>query len=306
MRCASAPRRNSNSGRTTSSPSSSAARPRRGRAILTGAGMPVKRVYGPQDLPESYEDIGLPGQFPYTRGPYPTMYRGRKWTMRQIAGFGQAGGDQQALPVPDRPGPDRSVGGLRHAHADGSRQRRRDESRRGRSRGRGDRRAARHGGPLRRHRPGEHLGVDDDQPVGVDPARDVRRGRRGPRHGPQQAVGDDSERHPQRVCRAEGMGLPRPPEHAHRARLHRLRRRAHGPVQPGQHQRVPHQRGRRQRPAGGRLHDGDHQGLRARTSSTPATTSTASRRGCRSSSSPRRTSSRRSRSSVPSAATTRR
>lgn len=59
-------------------------------SYLTGAGMPVKRVYGPQDLPESWEEIGLPGQFPYTRGPYPTMYRGRKWTMRQIAGFGQA------------------------------------------------------------------------------------------------------------------------------------------------------------------------------------------------------------------------
>ncbi|CAN5696387.1 methylmalonyl-CoA mutase family protein [soil metagenome] len=59
-------------------------------SYLTGVGMPVKRVYGPQDLPESYDEIGLPGQFPYTRGPYPTMYRGRKWTMRQIAGFGQA------------------------------------------------------------------------------------------------------------------------------------------------------------------------------------------------------------------------
>lgn len=57
---------------------------------LTGAGLPVKRVYGPQDLPESWDEIGLPGQYPYTRGPYPTMYRGRKWTMRQIAGFGQA------------------------------------------------------------------------------------------------------------------------------------------------------------------------------------------------------------------------
>ncbi|MDG5481948.1 methylmalonyl-CoA mutase family protein [Mycolicibacterium gadium] len=57
---------------------------------LSGAGMPVKRVYGPQDLPENWGEIGLPGQYPYTRGPYPTMYRGRKWTMRQIAGFGQA------------------------------------------------------------------------------------------------------------------------------------------------------------------------------------------------------------------------
>ncbi|MGJ9413582.1 methylmalonyl-CoA mutase family protein [Aeromicrobium sp. CF4.19] len=57
---------------------------------VTGAGRPVKRVYGPQDLPESWEEVGLPGRYPYTRGPYPTMYRGRKWTMRQIAGFGQA------------------------------------------------------------------------------------------------------------------------------------------------------------------------------------------------------------------------
>ncbi|ABL81640.1 MULTISPECIES: methylmalonyl-CoA mutase family protein [unclassified Nocardioides] len=56
----------------------------------TGSGAPVKRVYTPADLPEDWNDIGLPGQFPFTRGPYPTMYRGRHWTMRQIAGFGQA------------------------------------------------------------------------------------------------------------------------------------------------------------------------------------------------------------------------
>jgi len=57
---------------------------------LSGSGIPVKRVYTPADLPEDWESIGLPGRFPYTRGPYPTMYRGRTWTMRQIAGFGQA------------------------------------------------------------------------------------------------------------------------------------------------------------------------------------------------------------------------
>jgi methylmalonyl-CoA mutase cobalamin-binding domain/chain len=56
----------------------------------TGSGAPVKRVYTPADLPEDWNEIGLPGQFPFTRGPYPTMYRGRHWTMRQIAGFGQA------------------------------------------------------------------------------------------------------------------------------------------------------------------------------------------------------------------------
>ncbi len=55
----------------------------------TGSGRPVKRVYTPLDLaPTTSDDVGLPGRFPFTRGPYPTMYRARPWTMRQIAGFG--------------------------------------------------------------------------------------------------------------------------------------------------------------------------------------------------------------------------
>jgi len=55
----------------------------------TGSGLPVNRVYGPDDLAgTSFDEIGWPGRYPYTRGPYPTMYRGRLWTMRQIAGFG--------------------------------------------------------------------------------------------------------------------------------------------------------------------------------------------------------------------------
>src|SRR5256885_2963643 len=57
----------------------------------TVSGLPVKRVYTPEDVAATaFEAIGLPGRSPYTRGPYPTMYRGRTWTMRQIAGFGQA------------------------------------------------------------------------------------------------------------------------------------------------------------------------------------------------------------------------
>jgi methylmalonyl-CoA mutase N-terminal domain/subunit len=49
----------------------------------------VKRVYTALDVRDiPLEDIGLPGQYPFTRGPYPTMYRGRNWTIRQIAGFG--------------------------------------------------------------------------------------------------------------------------------------------------------------------------------------------------------------------------
>ena len=63
--------------------------PERAEQFFTFGDIPVKRVYtalDTADIPE--DDIGLPGRFPYTRGPYPTMYRGRTWTMRQIAGFG--------------------------------------------------------------------------------------------------------------------------------------------------------------------------------------------------------------------------
>lgn len=55
----------------------------------TASGLPLKRVYTPEDVAgTSFEEIGLPGRYPFTRGPYPTMYRGRTWTMRQIAGYG--------------------------------------------------------------------------------------------------------------------------------------------------------------------------------------------------------------------------
>lgn len=59
--------------------------------FLTEAGLPLKRVYTPLDVADiPHEDIGLPGQYPYTRGPYPTMYRARHWTIRQVSGYGNA------------------------------------------------------------------------------------------------------------------------------------------------------------------------------------------------------------------------
>ena len=65
--------------------------PERQAEFRTLTGFPLKRVYTALDLAETpAEDIGLPGRYPYTRGAYPTMYRGRLWTMRQIAGFGTA------------------------------------------------------------------------------------------------------------------------------------------------------------------------------------------------------------------------
>jgi len=66
--------------------------PEREEAFKTESGIPVKRLYTPLDLEAiDYEtELGFPGQYPYTRGVYPTMYRGRLWTMRNYAGFGTA------------------------------------------------------------------------------------------------------------------------------------------------------------------------------------------------------------------------
>ena len=61
----------------------------RKREFFTLGEIPVKRVYTALDTADTaLSDIGLPGRYPFTRGPYPTMYRSRLWTMRQIAGFG--------------------------------------------------------------------------------------------------------------------------------------------------------------------------------------------------------------------------
>src|SRR5262245_31382540 len=56
--------------------------------FVTNSGIELKRTYDPDAAPSA--EIGAPGEFPYTRGIQPTMYRGRLWTMRQYAGFGSA------------------------------------------------------------------------------------------------------------------------------------------------------------------------------------------------------------------------
>ncbi|MEK6620149.1 MAG: methylmalonyl-CoA mutase family protein [Chloroflexota bacterium] len=66
-----------------------ARQPEREAEFRTASGFVRKRVYTPADVAETaWEEIGLPGRYPFTRGPYPTMHRGRLWTMRQIAGYG--------------------------------------------------------------------------------------------------------------------------------------------------------------------------------------------------------------------------
>src|SRR5271167_3381286 len=71
--------------------------PERRDRFVTNSGIEIKREYDPEDLnPDTLDgfdflrDLGFPGEYPFTRGVQPTMYRGRLWTMRQYAGFGDA------------------------------------------------------------------------------------------------------------------------------------------------------------------------------------------------------------------------
>jgi methylmalonyl-CoA mutase N-terminal domain/subunit len=59
--------------------------------VISSSGIPIKPCYGPDDLPDGLKHrLGRPGEFPFTRGIHPSMYRGRLWTMRQYAGYGTA------------------------------------------------------------------------------------------------------------------------------------------------------------------------------------------------------------------------
>jgi methylmalonyl-CoA mutase, N-terminal domain len=63
----------------------------RDAAFSTMSGVPIKPLYTPEDVEGSYDEkLGYPGEYPYTRGVYPNMYRGRLWTIRQFAGYGDA------------------------------------------------------------------------------------------------------------------------------------------------------------------------------------------------------------------------
>lgn len=69
-----------------------AKRPERKKEFINTSGIPIKRLYTPLDNKEMdyFSEVGYPGEYPFTRGVQPTMYRGRHWTMRQYAGFASA------------------------------------------------------------------------------------------------------------------------------------------------------------------------------------------------------------------------
>src|SRR5574340_460092 len=66
--------------------------PERPAETTTQSGMPIQRIYTPEDTAglDYGRDLGMPGEYPYTRGAQPTMYRAKPWTMRMFAGFGTA------------------------------------------------------------------------------------------------------------------------------------------------------------------------------------------------------------------------
>ena len=92
------PAQAANAGSSATTPPSS--RTLRDADFTTLSGDAVEPVYGPPDEATypGFERIGWPGEYPFTRGLYPTGYRGRPWTIRQFAGFGNARGDQRAVP----------------------------------------------------------------------------------------------------------------------------------------------------------------------------------------------------------------
>ena len=116
------------------------------------------------------------------------------------------------------------------------------------------RHAGRHGGVVRGHRSRVGDDLDDDQLAGVDPLRDVPRGGRAAGRAVESPVGDDPERHPEGVHRAEGVHLPAAPLHAADRRYLPLLRRTCAALEHDLGERLPHPRSRGDRRPGTRVH----------------------------------------------------
>ena len=241
---------------------------------------------------------GIPGVYPFTRGVYPSMYRGKLWTMRQFAGFGTAEetnerfhyllehgqtGLSTAFDMPTLMGYDsdhaRSLGEVgREGVAIDSL---------------ADMETLFDGIPL-----GDvSTSMTINSPAAILLAFYVCVGEEQgvPRD---RAPRDDPDRHPQGVHRAEGVHLPARAVDAARHGHGRVLRARDAAVAPDLDLRLPHPRGRLDRRAGARVHARRRLRLRRVGASSAGSTSTSSRRGSRSSSTPTTTSSRRSRSTA--------
>ena len=248
----------------TSCASSSPASRRRATDYRTGSGMPVQRLYTPEDVADTpSDDIGLPGRFPFTRGPYPTMYRGRAWTMRQIAGFGTGADTNERFRYLIEQGQtglavDFDMPTLMGYDSDDPRSLG-EVGREGVAIDTLDDMEALFDG----HRPRADLGLDDDQPERLDPARDVRGAGRGARLRPRTSCPARCRPTSSRSTWRRRSGSSRSAPRCGIVRdmivccAEHLR-----PLQPHQHQRLPHLGGGGDLGAGGRLHHGERHRLR--------------------------------------------
>ena len=227
--------------------------PERDATFTTLSGEPVRPLYTQDDLPAG-ERIGLPGRYPFTRGPYPSMYRGRLWTMRQFAGFGTAEETNERFRYLLEHGQTGLSTAFDMPSLDGARLRLAALAGRGRTRGRRDRHARRHADAVRGHRPRGGQRLDDDQRPGRHHARLLRRRGRGAGGPGGPARRHDPGRHPQGVHRAEGVVLPDRPGDAPAGRHDRVVLDDDAALAPGVDQRLPHPRGRLDRRAGARVH----------------------------------------------------
>ena len=230
--------------------------PERDALFETLSGHPIEPLYTDEDLEgfDPAEKLGHPGEHPFTRGVYPSMYRGRLWTMRQFAGFGTVEETNERFRYLLEHGPARALDRVRHAHPDGPRLRPRPLAGRGRGRGRRRRHGRRHGDALRRHPARRGHRLDDDQRPGGDPARLLRRRRRGEGDRGRPARRHDPDRHPQGVHRPEGVVLPDRPGDAAGHRHGRVVLGRDAALAPDLDLRLPHPRGRIDRAAGARVH----------------------------------------------------
>ncbi len=172
--------------------------------VQTPSGIPLEPVYGPADRAG---EPPAPGTYPFTRGNFPSGYRGRLWTIRQYSGFGTAEESNQRY----RYLLDQGGTGLSVALDLPDPVRVRLRRPRGRGGGRPGRRRARHAGrrrdPVRRHPARQDQHQLHDQRHRRDPAGVLRRGRGEAGRAAGEAPRHDPERHPQGVRLARHVDL---------------------------------------------------------------------------------------------------
>ena len=196
----------------------------------------------------------VPGQAPYIRGPYPTMYVQQPWTIPPVCRVLDRRGVERVLPAQPRGGTEGPLGRVRPRHPQGLRFGPSAGDRRRRHGGGRDRLDPRHAHPVRRHPARRDDGVDDDERrrAAGSGALHRRRGRTGRAAG--QARRHDPERHPEGVHGPQHVHLSASPVDADRVGHLRLHGAAHAAVQLDLDLRLPYAGGRRDGGPRARLH----------------------------------------------------